>query len=144
MQEGISTEEMRFTSLYRFSSCSLACGKLFEHHCRKVKMLSACKNRVERNYEWNARNKILKLAVYVQNAYQSIGWLQHEHHQLHVLSNSHNHKVIKFSIRPFQERIKQPIPIFYHKNLKNAKETQLIASKAAGSLSAYCTISSWK
>ncbi|CAK9328264.1 unnamed protein product [Citrullus colocynthis] len=32
----------------RFSSCSLACGKLFEHHCRKVKMLSACKNRVSK------------------------------------------------------------------------------------------------
>lgn len=30
----------RYTSLYRFSSCSLAWGKLFEHHCRNVKMLS--------------------------------------------------------------------------------------------------------
>ena len=31
----------QYTSLYMCSSCSLASGKLFEHHCRRVKMLSA-------------------------------------------------------------------------------------------------------
>ncbi|KAG7021911.1 hypothetical protein SDJN02_15639, partial [Cucurbita argyrosperma subsp. argyrosperma] len=42
--------------LWRFSS-SLACGKLFEHHYRKVKILSACNQQsFEGNYKW-AREK---------------------------------------------------------------------------------------